>query len=482
MLVLVLLTGILCGCGDTKTQNVSTTAAVDSNTPVPVETEDLGTLGNTKWNGRTFSILGVYSSNETSFEICPEEDAGDNISAAATRRNLMIEDLYDVKIQQVGDESCSTNLAVDVAAGSVSYDLVFLYRDDMATAIIKHLFLDIMNLKYIDFNRPYYNEFTIDSMKIDDRLYHMSSDFSLVDKNRVATLFFNRDLAENHNIPDIISQVKEGSWTFENFFTYVKMTSFDKNGDGNMDYLNDQYGVTIGSKDESIHFWSAMGVKTVDVDGEGEYFFDYNSERAIEASEKVKTVFTNKNYYYASQTSDNYEGAGDAFTSGRALFYGAVMSSLPSLASEAEFAYTVLPYPKLDDQQQRYYSNNNNRYCATFGVPICAEDPDFSGFMIEALSWRSTDTTLQNYYEVNCKFRNSYDKDCSDMMDVLFDSLTYDFGFLYDNILKTNGNTPKSIVSGVLRYEDRSLTTAFEENGEAQKTLLSQLLLVITKD
>ena len=346
----------------------------------------------------------------------------------------------------------------------------------MAKAIENQLFYDLLGVDYIDFNQSYYNESTLDSMMIGGKLFHMVSDFSLVDKDRVATLFANRSLAEQFDIPDLVEEVKNGTWTFEKFESYVKEVSFDTTGDGKMSYIEDRFGVTIGAKDESIAFWSAMGAKTVSRNDAGQYELSYNSQLAINAAEKIKRVFTNEDLYYASQSSDNYEGAGDAFKAGRALFYGSSLSSIGGI-KESDFSYTVLPFPKYDEDQSRYYSSNNNRYCATFGIPTCAADKDFSGFMIEVLSWKSKTTTLRTFYDINCKLRNSYDQDCSDMMDVLFESLSFDFGFMYDPILETEGNTPKSIVSHALRHDDgQSLSTAYKSNSEAQEILLKRLI------
>ena len=53
--------------------------------------------------------------------------------------------------------------------------------------------------------------------------------------------------------------------------------------------------------------------------------------------------------------------------------------------------------------------------------------------MIEALSWKSSTTTFPEYYEVICKIKKSYDPVCSEMLDLVFDSLVFDFGNVYGN-------------------------------------------------
>ena len=472
-LALLLFAGVLCGCRkNTGNEEKATDAFIGE--------KDYGSVGEKDWQGRTCQILGVNSLNEPSFEIYADSNEQTNISMSVFSRNSEIEALFNVEIAQVGDDDYNdefyTKFKNKILTGAVSYDLAFLYRDDMAKAIENQLFYDLMGVNYVDFSQPYYNESTLESMKISGKLFHMVSDFSLVDKNRIAVLFANRTLAEEFGIPNLVQEVKDGTWTFEKFEQYVKEVAADLDGDDQRLYTKDRFGVTIGAKDESIAFWSAMGAKTVSRNDAGQYEFTYSNQLALNAADRIKRVFTNEDLYYYSRVEDNYEGAGDAFKAGRSLFYGASLSSITGI-KESDFAYTVLPFPKYDEDQDRYYSNNNNRYCATFGIPTCAQDKDFSGFMIEVLSWKSTQTTLRTYYQINCKLRNSYDQECSDMMDVLFESLSFDFGFMYDPVFTVENSTPKSIVSTALRHDDgQSLSTAYESYSESQEIKLKQLL------
>lgn len=472
-LALLMLAGCLCAC--TPKEGGSSANTTGSNFT------DYGTLGKKDWGGRACSILGVYDTHEPSFEIFATGNETDSVSQSAFRRNERLETMFNVSIEQVGDEDSDDNFTIDMMSQMVHYDIAFLYRDYMPKAIVSHYFYDIMELPYIDFRQPYYTANTIESMKISGKLFHMCSDFSLVDKSRISTLFYNRSLATDFGLSDIFTDVRNGEWTFEKFASNVKLVSFDMNSDEKMDYENDRFGLTIGSKDECISFWSGMGAKFVATDESGAYELQYGSQLSLQAVQKCQEIFTNTDYFFASTETDNYEGAGKAFNAGRSLYYSAILSSLPSIAGEVEFAYTVLPYPKYDETQANYVSNNNNRYCATFGVPVCALDPDFSAFMIEALSWQSTETTLKSYYDVNCKIRNSYDPDCSDMLDVLFDSLSFDFAFLYDDVLKTDSNTPKSIISSSLRKKDKTLTAYYTENSEAQEALMKKLVKELVK-
>ena len=75
-------------------------------------------------------------------------------------------------------------------------------------------------------------------------------------------------------------------------------------------------------------------------------------------------------------------------------------------------------------------------YCSTFGVPFAAEDMDFSGYMIEVLSWMSNTTTYPEYYQIRCQVQKAYDSDCAEMLRLNYDGLIFDFGCLYSDSIK----------------------------------------------
>jgi hypothetical protein len=52
--------------------------------------------------------------------------------------------------------------------------------------------------------------------------------------------------------------------------------------------------------------------------------------------------------------------------------------------------------------------------------------------MLEALSAESSYTTLPAYYEVSCKTKYTYDKESAEMLDIIFNGITYDLGAIYD--------------------------------------------------
>ena len=390
------------------------------------------------WQERTFTVLSVGNAHEPNFEVVGEMN-GETMPKTVFNRNSWIEEYYNVSIGQVvaEDKKALEILEELKMAGEYDYDLTFLVRNDMSTAIMKGYMVDLNKVSYLDFTKDWYNGNTIDSMKIGGRLFHMVSDFSLVDKARTNVLFLNRDMVVNNNLPDIIQQVRDGEWTIEQMLTYTQTISSDLDGEGMA--LEDQWGLVCGGKEGAVAFWNGLGNEMVAVNEDSTWSVNVANEHSVNSIAKLKTLFAEDVSFVGDRFGD-YADSSDVFVAGRALFLGGVLSTIESLGSKATFAYTALPFPKYDSTQASYYTTNDNTYCATFGIPTCAADADFSGFMIEVLSWQSSTTTFPTYYETVCKLMKSYDSVCAEMLDLVFDGLVFDFGLMYSNYinLKTN--------------------------------------------
>ena len=437
--ILALSTLVACFGGDEaeETQPGEVTTEATENAPVPDK----------DWGGREFSVLSVKQSFESNFEIVGEMNGG-NVSSAVYARNNWIKDKYNVTIQEYGDanEDSLETLAQLVEGGDHDYDLVFLYRDDMATAIVSGYMKDLNTVEHLNFSNEWYNQSTLDSMKISGKLFHMVSDFSLIDKARTNVLFLNRDLATDNQIPDIVSMVRDGSWTVDKMLKYEQDVA-TPNGDGLMDF-DAQWGLAAGGREVVSTFWGCLGNKVVSVNDNGNWEVNLTNDHSLKSIDALRQVFSPNVSFCENAFYDNADAI-NVFVGERCLFLSETLSAIEKVSPLADFSFTAIPYPKYDTNQTQYYTTNDNTFCATFGIPVCAESFEFSGFMVEALSWKSHTTTFPEYYNVVCKVQNSYDAVCAEMVDLVFDGLVFDFGLLYgQNIRGIRYCIEKSIFKG----------------------------------
>ena len=459
-LISVLMTFVACGTdtivdADEDTKSVAT---VEGTEPVP----------HYDWGERIFTVLSVQNAYEPNFEVVGALD-GSRIEPAVFARNVWIEEYYNVKIEQFEDANTKSLKLLEntINAGDNSFDLAFLVRNDMSSAIMKGYMKDLGTVGYMDFSNEWYNTNTLETMKISGRLFHMVSDFSLVDKARTNVLFFNRDMAETLQLPDVVQMVRDGEWTIEEMLNCAKAEDLD--GDGNMT-LYDQWGLTCGGKEGCVAFWNALGNKVVDFDDNGNWEVGVAKEHSINSIDELRKLFS-ENVSFVGDKFGSYDDPTDVFKAGRGLFMGGSLSGIEGIGANATFSYTALPFPKYDVDQEQYYTTNDNTYCATFGIPACAFDVDFSGFMVEVLSWQSSTTTFPAYYEVLCKIKKSYDLVCSEMLDIVFEGLIFDFGLVY----ATEINLKSKVLMESI-YTTKEITTLYEGVQIATENKIANLL------
>ena len=431
------------------------------------------------WSGRPFKILTTNNPHEPNFEVIGESGA-DRLSAKVFERNVIVEEYCNVVIQDVsnGEEDGLANLEKDFMAGTGDYDLVFLVRDDMSNAIQKGLMTDLNEVEYLNTANPWYSDLTVESMKISGRLYHLSSDYSLVDKARTNALFFNRDMAADLGLTeDVIGLIRSGDWTIDVMYGMAKKAASDIDGGGTPD-KTDRYGVACGGGEGALAFYAGMANTLVKVGADGSYTVDIKSEYSLSCLDKIRSLlyvddWTGFTGSESSRWTKDYDAPYDGFVEGRVMFLASSMDTISDLAADADFAYTAITFPKYDTMQERYYTTNDNTYCSTFGIPFAAADVDFAGYMIEVLSWKSHTTTYPEYYEVKCLVQKSYDPICAEMFQLNYEGLVYDFGLQYSNTVKYKKAVEKFVV---FNDENKAMTTYIAECELASENAIQGIL------
>lgn len=154
--------------------------------------------------------------------------------------------------------------------------------------------------------------------------------------------------------------------------------------------------------------------------------------------DKVLSVANNKN---TSFYCEDFNGKVDydfwgvmstAFYDGRLLFMAAFAHSLSSASSNTDVEYGVVPYPKYDEKQEKYVSSTDPEWASVFAIPASVSNPDFSAFVLEALSASSKYDVLPAYYEVATKTKYTYDEDSPVMLDIIFSGMRYDLAIIYN--------------------------------------------------
>ena len=118
------------------------------------------------------------------------------------------------------------------------------------------------------------------------------------------------------------------------------------------------------------------------------------------------------------------------FAENKGLFYSEIVTHIINLCyMEADFG--ILPTPKLYESQENYYT-----HCASNGtcVVMSATSPDVSvtGTIVEALGCYGMKYLTPAFEDVALSSKYSRDEQSAGMLDIIWDSVRYDVGYLYN--------------------------------------------------
>ena len=401
-------------CGESAGSADTTAPASDEAT-----TANPSGLPEKDWGGREFRVLAKDASNAAfkTFEVYAESENGEVLNDTIYRRNRTIEERYNVKItQELVDQSNAEDNGVmlrqTVMAGESTYDLSMNWLGNIGTLAAEGLFYDLYSVDYVDFSKEWWNADANSALTLGGRLYFTTSDFLLHDKYRSYIVVYNADLAADYNMGNITDYVREGTWTIDKMDELGRTVANDVNQDG---IMNDQdmFSTNLGAWKDRAMFAASLGNTIVKNDGKGNLELSMNNEHMINSLEKIEKILDKSVSFIPGDAEgggvDKYTYAALLFSNGNTLFKSTILNAVQNLSSTADFAYKVIPMPKYDEKQEKYLTQPDD-ITLLFGIPATASDPDFCGFMLEALSCESSFTTLPAYYETCTKTKYTYDE------------------------------------------------------------------------
>ena len=108
------------------------------------------------------------------------------------------------------------------------------------------------------------------------------------------------------------------------------------------------------------------------------------------------------------------------------------------------------------------------------GIPVTSAEPEFSGFMLEALSAASTTTSLPAYYDISCKTKYAYNESTGEMLDLIFDGIQYDLSMIY-----SLGKVTEILRVDLPKKKENTFVSLCEKYQKSADTALDKLITAI---
>ncbi|MBE6614868.1 MAG: hypothetical protein E7631_06155 [Ruminococcaceae bacterium] len=478
-LALLMTASLFAGCGeaagdettaDTAAEVVETEAETDELEARKAIPDDLPDMD---FGGYEFRIL-TYSPK--TYEV--EELTGDVVDDTKYDRQMYISETYNAEIKaatSAGIAELDAELRAAVTAGDDAYDIAIPHQITSGPGFItSNLILDWNTVPYINMEKPWWNQRINETINIMNKQFYIAGYISMP---APFCMFVNKAYMEDYGYGDIYSIVREKKWTFDMLTEMAVATTMDLNGDGEMTPDADQYGITCNNDNMTLNFMYSSGVLSVLIDDEGKPVPNTYNDKMLSLVEGVYyLVHESQTCIYDDYNTQDTVGR-PAFAEGRVMFRTGEVHEL-SKFRDSELDIGLIPYP-MWDETQGYYATHVDAWNGMLCIPVTATDPERTGFLTEAIAAYTYKYCIPAYYDVALGTKFVRDEESTEMMDLIFDSVVYDFGYIFDSwkgctwtlprMMGGNGSTDlasywKGIEKTITKhYED--LYEAVAENG-----------------
>ncbi|MBQ3870428.1 MAG: hypothetical protein II777_07740, partial [Clostridia bacterium] len=271
---------------------------------------------------------------------------------------------------------------------------------------------------------------TLRDAAINGKVYFMNGDINILDNDVTWIMLFNKKMISDNDLEEPYELVRNGTWTLDKFYEYVKKVSKDANGDGKYDH-EDVYGFLTTNGGGLTNFMYTSDIKTVDLrDDVPTVVMGEQQEKILDLLAFCKKLIHEDNFTWISKNDPAQTK--EMFMNNQGLFYSEVLSYIVNL-SDMDSPYGVLPTPKFDEAQKNYRTHVDG-VGSMISIPANIDKPQDAAYIIEAFALYSYMYVTPAYYEVTLKRKKSRDSDSSEMIDIILQSRVYDIGYIYSSI------------------------------------------------
>jgi len=386
------------------------------------------------FNGRKFNVITIENPDNRVYNyFAVEEQNGDPIIDAIYKRNLAIEERYNITISQITAADPSGIARKNILAGDNNYDLIVDTIFSIRGLASQSLLSDLYNVPYIKDNlgKPWWDQALKRDLSINKKVFFGAGNIVLKDKLRSVCLYFNKDMCKEIGVDYPYQYVYDGTWTIDKFMEITKGINRDLDGNGVMDQY-DQWGL-MGEYGFAIMAFQGSGEKSVSLNSDGVPEITMNTPRALDVIQKILDFATDPTAMFHADTIKGVDNiwltASAYFQENRFLMRSSLFEAIPRDLRAMPADFGVLPMVKFNEQQENYYT-----YVSADGLFICIPmnaDTEYVGLITEALAYESGTTLMPAFYDLCLTSKVLRDDESEGMLDIIFNNRVYDIGYIY---------------------------------------------------
>ncbi|MCL2517047.1 MAG: hypothetical protein FWF15_00660 [Oscillospiraceae bacterium] len=447
---------------------------ISDDTTAPSEFQPIAGLN---YDGYEFRILDYDGSIQSLWyassvnEVAPAEQNGDPINDEIYARNILVEDLYNVKINIVplpndNPNTFSSFYNKTVLADDDLFDAAFFSGSAIPDTLSKNnIAVDLFSVSSLELSKSWWDQNSVKSMSINGTLTAVIGDLNLFSAFAPEMIYANKKLMTDYSIDNIYQYVKDGKWTWDVMYEFMKKVSRDLDGDGIINQT-DQLGLEC----QQSRIYSS-------INSAGEFFTPKNSEDIPVLTtnfERIATIISkavpiirdssttlNSENIKGTFTNVYFEFILPKFCANEILFHmNQLLFSFELRNMDADFA--ILPFPKSDEAQNGYHSTLSYWWTRFTVIPITCTDTERTGTILSAMGYYSQKNVMPAYYDVSITNKLVRDEDSLEMINIILNNRIYDLAGIYNwggirsmIINLSNSNKPETFMSEFAKIENK---------------------------
>lgn len=422
----------LSGCADTgETSGTGTIASTEppavTETPEGTEENALSVLGPGDFGKQTVTFFSRYYSGVWISDLIATADDSDTVPLAVYRRNKLLEETYNVRIDEIrsGKQAFQDQVATRVSSGGDGIDVLYMGLTDCASTASAGYLTDILEIKNINLEGKWWSQSLNSVWTIGGRQFFATGDITTTDNMATRCMYFNKDIVDRHGMKTPYACVADNTWTFDTYFQMVQDAGVIS-GDGK-DISANQYGVVAQPTFGFMMLMAADELLTKNNEADiPEVVF--GTERSYNVADYLTAHISGNPAVYLGADNDIM----DTFTSGRSLFMAEVLLHAKTMRDK-EVTFGIIPMPKYSAEQEDYCQYTTG-YCTTviaFPKTTAGERLERASFITEAMAIQSLTTVTPAFYEVCLKAKYADAPEDARMIDIITATVKSDLAEIF---------------------------------------------------
>lgn len=330
-------------------------------------------------------VIG-WANDQNFNEVWASEDEGetDSLSKVIFDRNKQAEEKLQVSISAIN--TCAANKSLEALyAATLSEDTRYdVFCGPVAVQYMASVSGYLQDLSdHVNADNSWWDASLNEAFSLgSEKQYFISGDMNLLTDAATHCLAMNKGLCFSCKIEFPYEDVKDGTWTLDNFHTIISEFSVDLNSNRKWDE-NDRYSVAVNGSDV-FAFLSGLDASVIRV----ENGIPSLSEADILSSgfdSLFEMLFDKDNEDIKAATKLSGGNVLSFFSQGQTLFASATLGDIQNLAASTGKVISALPYPKATEEQTAYASSLNAETATAFSLVRNCPNPSRAGNILDTM-------------------------------------------------------------------------------------------------